>query len=75
MKGPFYPEHKATHVHGKKAAVIDGVMKQGTPMIMSFDIRDDTKLLPIWDTLTNEEVRVLMQSVMAPFSLASTGER
>ena len=28
----------------------------GTPMIMSFDIRDDSKLLPIWDTLTNEEV-------------------
>jgi hypothetical protein len=29
----------------------------GTPMVMSFDIRDDSKLLPIWDTLTNEEVR------------------
>jgi hypothetical protein len=28
----------------------------GTPMIMSFDIRDDSKLLPIWETLTNEEV-------------------
>jgi hypothetical protein len=47
-------------------------MKQGTPMVMSFDIRDDTKLLPIWDTLTNEEVRMRMQSVMVPFSLAST---
>ena len=57
----------------KQAAVIDGVMKQGTPMVMSFDIRDDTKLLPIWDTLTNEEVRMRMQSVMVPFSLASTG--
>jgi len=28
----------------------------GTPMVMSFDITDDAKLLPIWDTLTNEEV-------------------
>jgi len=28
----------------------------GTPMVMSFDIRDDSKLLPVWDILTNEEV-------------------
>ena len=32
----------------------------GTPMIMSFDIRDDSKLLPIWNTLTNEEVCCLV---------------
>ena len=33
----------------------------GTPMVMSFDIRDDSKLLPIWDTLTNEEVIAVNQ--------------
>jgi hypothetical protein len=33
----------------------------GTPMVMSFDIRDDTKLLPLWDILTNEEVLAVNQ--------------
>ena len=28
----------------------------GVPMIMSFDVRDDAQLLPLWDVLTNEEV-------------------
>jgi hypothetical protein len=28
----------------------------GTPMVMSFDIRDDSRLLPLWDILTNEEI-------------------
>jgi hypothetical protein len=35
-------------------------------MIMSFDIRDDSKLLPIWDTLTNEEVLAVNQDNTQP---------
>ena len=41
----------------------------GTPMVMSFDIRDDTKLLPIWDTLTNEEVLAVNQDVRETFAM------
>lgn len=37
----------------------------GTPMVMSFDIRDDALLLPRWDILTNEEVLAVNQDPTA----------
>jgi len=37
----------------------------GTPMIFSFDVRDDSKLLPLWGILTNEEVLAVNQDATA----------
>ena len=53
----------------------------GTPMVMSFDIRDDTLLLPRWEILTNEEVRqpphcfVVFHDNMIALTLASQLDR
>jgi hypothetical protein len=45
------------HIRITFASLSRHILVQGTPMVMSFDIRDDALLLPRWEILTNEEVR------------------
>eukprot|EP00039_Didymoeca_costata_P002752 m.62306 g.62306 ORF g.62306 m.62306 type:complete len:741 (+) comp11502_c0_seq2:165-2387(+) len=41
----------------------------GAPLVISFDILDDSKLLPAWDILTNEEVIAVDQTPGKPGKL------
>ena len=52
-----YPDFMSLDVGQQRNASLFGLYAvMGVPMIMSFDVRDDAQLLPLWETLTNEEV-------------------
>eukprot|EP01079_Euglenida_sp_SAG-EU17-18_P006447 gene6447-1150_t len=61
-----YPDFMALPSDPRQARGLFGLYAiMGTPMVFSFDIRDDAQLLPRWPVLTNEDVLAVNQDTTA----------